>query len=70
MTRLKIMTLKLIFSSYCTKNDINLPLIVRLHDIARLILIGYCLAPIFKIIIDTIFIYSFRFNIKIVVSRM
>ena len=42
----------------------------RLHDIARLIFILYCLASKFKIIIDTIFIYSFRYNIKIEVSRI
>ena len=43
---------------------------VGLHDIARSILILYCLASIFKTIIDAIFIYSFRYNTKIVVSRM
>ena len=42
----------------------------EMHDISRLILILYCLASIFKTIIDTILIYSFRYNIKIVVSRM
>ena len=41
-----------------------------LHDIARLILILYCIAKIFKTIIDKIFIYSFRYNTKIVVSRI
>ena len=41
-----------------------------LHDIVRLILILYCLASIFKTIIDTIFLYSFQYNVKIVVTRM
>ena len=41
-----------------------------MHDIARLILILYCLVSIFKTIIDTIFIYSFGYNIKIVVLRI
>ena len=40
-----------------------------LHDIARLIVILNCLDSIFKIMINTIFIYSFRYNIKIGVSR-
>ena len=31
-----------------------------LYDIARLILIVYCLAPIFKTMLDTILIYSFQ----------
>ena len=39
-----------------------------LHDMINLIL--YCLASIFKTIIDRIFIYSFRYNIKILVTRM
>ena len=43
---------------------------IGLHDIARLIFILYCLDLIFKIIIDTIFIYSFRYHIKILVTRM
>ena len=43
---------------------------VGLHDIARLILILYYLASIFKTLIDTIFIYSFRYDIKIVVTRI
>ena len=41
---------------------------VGLRDITRLILILYCLVSIFKTIIDTIFIYSFRYNIKIVIT--
>ena len=40
------------------------------HDIVRLILILYCIASIFKTLIDTMFIYSFRYNIKIIVSIM
>ena len=35
-------------------------MLLRLHDIARLILILYLLVSIFKTIIDTIFTYSFR----------
>ena len=41
---------------------------VGLQDIASLILILYCLVTIIKTIIDTIFIDSFPFDIKIVVS--
>ena len=41
---------------------------VGLDDIARLILILYCLVSIFKTIVDTIFRYSFWYNIKIVVT--
>ena len=43
---------------------------IRADDIARLILILYCVASIFKTIIDRIFICSFQYNNKIVASRM
>ena len=51
----------------CARNEqtgvfLSIPKILKnilgLHDIARLILILYCLASIFKTIIDTIFIYT------------
>ena len=47
-------------------------LTIGLHDITRLILILYQLrlASIYKTIIDTIFIYIFRYNLKILLSRM
>ena len=45
-------------------------LLVWLHDIARLILILYCLASVFKTVINTIFLYSFRYNFKIMVTRI
>ena len=51
------------------KNDCGIILKLKFRA-ARLILISYCLVSIFKTILDTIFIYSSRYNIKIVVSRM
>ena len=40
---------------------------VGLHDIVRLMLILYCFASICKTMLDAILIYSFQYNIKIVV---
>ena len=50
--------------------EVEFQAVLGLHVMCRLILILYCLASIFKTIIDTISIYSFRCNIKIVVTRM
>ena len=50
--------------------EVDLALSVGLHDIVRLILILYCLASIFKTVVNTTFIYSFRYNIEIVVLVM
>ena len=74
------MLIFLVIQSYCLVKLNNrveqngalfrIALYLGLHDIARLILILYCIDSIFKTLIDTIFLYNFRYNIKIVVTRM
>ena len=61
----------IVFRLVCiTYKDSIVVYFIGLCDIARLILILYYIASIFKTIIDTIFVYSFRYNIKIVMSIM
>ena len=43
---------------------------ISMHDIARLILILHFLASMYKTILDTILIYSFQYNFKIVASKI